>query len=281
MLSSVAMRVLFTASAVAIMLATKSGGQNPPTQPPPSQTASKSAPSVNKLYRYRLLGVYDEATGTPIEGVEVRDETSGKTSPTDKTGLVSLSEFPPGATVLTLRKIGYDELTYAIRISPADTASVTLTMRRVARALEAVTVIDSAPRHQSSRLQRAEARLRSHSGGYFIDEAEMRKLDNSSMADALIQKAVGLMSILGPHGETFFASTRHPCAHALIGCTKVNCYIRVYLDGILTTVHPDFNNVWARDYAIAEFYPGGASVPAEFGGSDATCGVLLLWSRER
>ena len=34
-------------------------------------------------------------------------------------------------------------------------------------------------------------------------------------------------------------------------------------------------------YAGVEYYPGGASTPLQFNATDAACGVLVLWTRER
>jgi hypothetical protein len=146
-----------------------------------------------------------------------------------------------------------------------DTIPITVTLRSAAQQLA----------------ERAEARMHSHNGGYFIDETQMHKSENSTMADAFNGRIAGLISVPGPRGETLFVSSRHPCKNLLVGCGTMNCFIRVYLDGVLSPVNPDFSRMWPGDFAIAEFYPGGASVPAAFGGLDVGCGVLLLWSRER
>jgi hypothetical protein len=36
-----------------------------------------------------------------------------------------------------------------------------------------------------------------------------------------------------------------------------------------------------NQFAAVEYYPGGASVPAEYNSTGGGCGVLLLWTRER
>jgi hypothetical protein len=282
MFNARAIRTFLLAGAASLPLAVSGSAQTPPVQPPPTQARSPASAGGEQDYRYRLLGVYDETTGQPIEGVDVADLLSGVHSPTSRTGTVSLFFVPDGGSLIRLRKLGYEAQTFPVAISPTDTTPITVTLRAAPQQLAAMRITDSMPKYSSARLRSAEARLRSHAGGYFIDETAMRKLDNSTMTSALIAKAAGLMSVLGPHGESYFISTRHPCVSPLVGCVKPNCFINVYVDGIRSTIRPDFNRLWPGDYAIAEFYPGEASTPAEFGGELLNpCGVLLLWSRER
>jgi hypothetical protein len=241
--------------------------------------ASATAPG-DQRYRYRLLGVYDEATGEPIAGVEVRDVLSGLSASTTTSGTVSLIFLPDGGGLVRLRKVGYELETLMIAISPANTAPVTLTLRRAAQ-LPTVVVNDSAPTYLSPRLRQVEGRLKSHAGGYFIDESTMRRWDNSVLGDAIISRVPGVYSTTGPHGEMYLLSARIACSGPALSCQRSNCYVKVYVDGVpfASSAVLDFSQLSPQDYAIAEFYPGGASVPVQYGAQ--SCGLLLLWSRER
>ncbi|MDB4874481.1 MAG: esterase [Gemmatimonadetes bacterium] len=227
-------------------------------------------------YRYRVLGAFDEATGQPIEDVEVSDILSGASSLTSVTGTVSLFFLPDSGSLVRLRKVGYEMQTLAVAITPADTAPVTVVLRK-AVVLPTMTVMDSTPSYRSGRLRGAEERVKARAGGYFIDEAQMRKWDSSTLANALIARAPGLMPTPGAHGETYFVSSRKMCKQAFQCSTRPDCYISVYIDGVLSAVRPDFSRMSTIDYAIAEFYPSAPSEPVEYPGP---CGSLLLWSRE-
>jgi hypothetical protein len=77
-------------------------------------------------------------------------------------------------------------------------------------------------------------------------------------------------------------SSRNPCLHPFTSCVRPDCFINVYTDGVQSSVRqPDFARMSTIDYAIAEFYPGSATVPPEYAGVNPVCGVLLLWTRER
>ncbi len=243
-----------------------------------------NATASSTRYRFRILGVYDEASGDPLDGVEVRDVLSGVSSLTTETGTVSLFFVPDGGGLVRLRKIGYEMRMLAIAISPSDTAPVTVTLQRVTQ-LPTVVVKENAPVYRSPLLQQVERRLQSHAGGHFIDEATLRKLDNSTLGNAIIARIPGLMPGLGPHGEGYLLSSRATCTRAL-SCTHPDCYPDVFLDGVrfadpvaAGSARLDFSRLFPSDYAIVEFYAGGASIPVEF--SSSPCGVVLLWSRER
>jgi hypothetical protein len=277
---------LSTCSIVALTclgLAAGLHGQNPPPRDRTADTHRNGAPDLR--YRYRLLGVYDEETGAPIEGVEVSDVVSGMSALTTKTGTVSLFFLPDSGSLVKLRKVGYGIQTLFVRISPADTSPVTVVLPR-AVSLPTVTTRDFAPRYLSPVLRDAQARIRSHPGGYFIDETEMRKWDNSTLGSAILSHMPGLTASTGPHGEMYLLSTHSTCKFAL-SCGRPDCYVTVYRDGVRFFdpgtpggVRVDVSRLSPSDYEIAEFYPGSASQPVEYAG--ASCGgVLLLWSRER
>ena len=244
---------------------------------PQGKDSSAAGAVVAPRYRFRLLGAFDDATGEPIEGVEVTDVLSGVGSLTSKTGTLSLFFLPDSGSLVRVRKVGYEMQTLPIAISPRDTAPITVLLKKAVE-LPAVVVKDSAPAYHFGSLRDAEARMRARAGGYFLDEAEMRKWDNSTLANALTSKMPGILPTTGPHGERYFVSSRTPCRNAFTACTRPNCFVSVYIDGAPSTVLTDFSRASTMDYAIAEFYPGGSSEPVAF---SSACGALLLWTRQR
>jgi hypothetical protein len=266
-------RVVLVALFTGPALSARAQGVPPASAP----SAHASAPSTARSYRDRLMGVFDSATGRPVEGVEISDLLSGNRAMTTATGTVSLFYLPDSGSLVRLRKVGYAPQTFFVAISPRDTTPITVLLSPVVE-LPTVVTTDAAPRYRFGFLREAEDRIRSHAGGYFIDEATMRKWDNSTMTSAIESKMPGILTTTGPHGETYLVSARSPCLHATSGCLHPNCMVTVYVNGVRSTILTDFNRVSPADYAIAEFYPGPATQPVEYGGP---CGSLLLWTRER
>jgi hypothetical protein len=257
-------------------------------QNPPADTAGKKP--TNYAYRYRFLGVYDAASGDPVEGAEVIDVLSGTKALTTKTGTVSLMFLPEGGSLVRIRKVGFEMQTLTVAISPGDTTPVTVVLTHAtATALDPVVVNDSAPRYMGGGLRSFEEHRRM-GFGRFVTEDQFRKDDGKPLAEILVERIPGLMRTNGPHGETYIVSSRKPCAgNALTGCRQPNCYVSVIEDGVrifdLTLTRGaqpiDYARIDGVNLAAAEYYAGGAASPPEYNTTSQGCGVLVLWTRER
>jgi hypothetical protein len=217
-------------------------------------------------YRYRLLGVYDAQSGDPIEGAEVVDMLSKTSALTTKTGTISLFFLPDGGGIVRIRKLGYQPITMPLAISPADTVPVTVTMTPAATTLPTVVTTDSAPHYLSPRLREFEDR-RKQGFGYFITEAEMRKNDNGTMTN-MVRRFPGVNVVCRGRGCRA-VSMRGGCGNVVL-----------YIDGVRST-DSDLEKINVNEYAGAEYYAGGATAPPQYNATGSSCGVLLLWSRER
>ena len=92
------------------------------TPKPKNIVANASGP----LYRYRVLGVFDDSTGDPVADAQVVDDASGTMARTTATGTVTLSFLPDGVSSITIRKSGYATQKVDVTISPDDTVPITL-----------------------------------------------------------------------------------------------------------------------------------------------------------
>lgn len=237
-------------------------------------------------YRFRLLGVYDERTGEPIVGAEVRDMTDGSSSLTSSTGTVSLVFLPDGGSLVSIRKIGYAARTLLVAISPTDTMPVTVTMTHVTE-LQTVTV--KGTRYLSPALRGFEDRRLHGATGYFVTDSVLRKSEGHTLANVLIAKIPGVKISQQGHASYLMRSPR--CSNG--GPPDV------YVDGVplvrepplaailknhgkpTQTVYPiDLSQVDVSELSGVEYYPDGASLPIQFSHTTQGCGALLLWTRE-
>jgi hypothetical protein len=93
---------------------------------PPLRDSAATLP----LYRYRLLGVFDQDTGEPIAGAHVTEAKSGDYLTTTPTGTVSLIFLPEGSSLLKITRQGYQELDLSVDIGPNATTALTLLMKK-------------------------------------------------------------------------------------------------------------------------------------------------------
>jgi hypothetical protein len=87
-------------------------------------------PASLPAYRIRILGVYDEASGSPLEGADVIEVATGTKVVSTATGTVSLAFLPEGSSLIRIEKVGYETTTMPVTISPADTLPITLTIAK-------------------------------------------------------------------------------------------------------------------------------------------------------
>lgn len=244
-----------------------------------AQDSTRSSPDTPRVakYRLRVLGVFDQASGEPVEGAEVFDISTGWSAKTTRTGTVSLFFLPDGGGLVRIRKVGYQPLVTVIAISPKDTAAVTLLLVRAIE-LPKVVVTDSSRRFISTNLAGFEERRRANLGGHFISDSVLRAAEGRAMANVLIT----MPGLTFSHGH--LVSTRAASKGPVLlspPSPGLSCSVSVYLDGLRLTTPPDFKRESTDIYVGVEFYASSLTAPGWVSASDSQCGVLLLWTRER
>ncbi len=245
------------------------------------------APAIVPTYRYRILGVFDEASGVPVEGAEVIDIASGTKATTTSTGTVSLIFLPDGGSLVRIRKIGYEVQTFPVAISPNDKSPITILLKQ-ATTLPTMVVTDTAARSLTPKLREFEEH-RKAGFGRFIGEDVFRKSDNMRMSDLLLAHMPGLQTVYTKTGATLLVSSRVGCKGLAFGsCQAPNCFVTVYVDGVRVydaSMAPspanDMGRLSAMDFSAAEFYGGGATLPGGISPTNSQCGTLVLYTRDR
>ena len=257
-------------------------------QTPPPQQQREAVPS----YRARVLGVYDEISGVPIEGAEVSDMVSGTSSLTTSTGTVSLVFLPDGGSIIKVRKVGYELMMLPVGISPSDTTPLTLVMQPLATGnatrLPGVTATAAAP-YISPALNRFHEREKTGAAGYFINDTTLRKNEGRQLADVMRSRMLNAVFSGGPNGATYLTGS---------GRCPPGSYPQVFLDGVPLVGDPgpppppgsmrrpklgppNLSQFQVSDLGGVEWYPSSDTAPIDYGGTSQGCGVLLLWTRER
>ncbi|HEY5219342.1 MAG TPA: carboxypeptidase-like regulatory domain-containing protein [Gemmatimonadaceae bacterium] len=245
--------------------------------------------------RAELSGtVSHDSTHGPIAAAEVRLPQLDRITATSTTGEFRFDQLPAGRYEITIRAVGFAAWTDSVDVANDHPTRRDFALHPVAVPLDTVRTRASGQRYISPMLRAFEQRRLSHEGGYFVSDSEFRRDDNIPLATLLTRHIAGLMKVNGQGSMQYVASGRStgndggPIFQSK-GGAHVWCFATIYIDGVLRFVGPDspsnpppdLNELNADDFAGAEYYPGGASVPAEYNATGSSCGVLLLWTRER
>lgn len=227
--------------------------------------AAPVAAQETPAYRKRLLGVFDGQTGDPVEGAEVSDLFGKLTAITSASGAVSLAFLPEGETMIRIRKVGYAAKTMVVAISPIDTVPLTILLERSAQVLPTVVTKDSSVRKwRSPGLQEFEQRRRL-GFGQFITDSVLRRYDSGTLTNA-IRRLAGVA--VNCRGSICVAVSQ-----------RARCAVKVYQDGF-PIGERNLENFQTYNYSGVEYY-NTATIPPQYNQTGNSCGVLLLWTRER
>jgi len=222
-------------------------------------------------YRARVLGVFDETTGEPLEGAEVLDVLNGNSSLTTKTGTVSLIFLPDGGSLVRVRKVGYEVQTFQVSISAQNVNPITVILSRVAQ-LGTVHSTAIAAGGQPPAFRGFDER-RARGFGHFVTDSMLRKADEKKLSEVIIGHIPGV-TVEYRNGAMYLSSQRV----GTFGPSK--CYSAIYFDGVAVTDR-NLASYNVSDLGGIEYYQGGSTMPPEFNGTGSACGVLVLWSRAR
>jgi hypothetical protein len=215
-----------------------------------------------------VLGrVLDAESGQPVERVEIRlvGDAEDLVQFTDGAGRFLFPRVQPGVYEVLLTHLAYGSQTDRIEVGTGERVSyeVRLAMEPIELAPLAVTVERRriSPRHLGFY-----GRLSLGMGGYFITREDIERrqpLRTAHMIDEL--PGVDIHPINAFEYHVWFSRYGRGCLPP------------VYVDGMFW--EQGIVGLQPVEVEAIEVYDGPASVPAEFGGSRAGCGVVVIWTR--
>jgi hypothetical protein len=108
--------------------------------------------------------------------------------------------------------------------------------------------------------------------GTFITREQIQKKNPRVTTDLF--RTVSGIKLLRESGTPTVVSTR-------LGSTAY-CPVRYYIDGASYPLYGQSIDtmIQVADIGAIEIYPGGATVPPQFGGRESACGVIAIWTRQ-
>ncbi|MBI4502405.1 MAG: carboxypeptidase regulatory-like domain-containing protein [Gemmatimonadetes bacterium] len=210
--------------------------------------------------------------GTTVELFSVEGRIAARDI-TDQNGLFSLEAPSAGSYRLRFQRIGYrGAFSAAFAMAGRDT---TVSARLLALAVTISPVIVSAST-QTYLTNAGFVERKKTESGYFLDPIEVDKRSTKAKQTADLLDGIPGVTLLVAGGSW---GIRVPALTRQMGCDMGP---RIYVDGNLmnpfgTTF--DVNTINATEIAAIELYRSVAQVPLKFGGNDAVCGVVVIWTK--
>ena len=227
-----------------------------------------------------LVGsVFRDSAKKTIAGAEVSIPDLELSTRTTDAGTFRLMNIMPGTYFVVARQIGYDPV--SVYLTFADSQLVRANFLLVPHVVLLDTVVATGKR--AFGLMRGFEERRATGLGHFITRDDLEKRQSWRMSEVIGQLPGA--SILRTGAGRAYVSSSHPSTSLGPGGRTSVCLAVVYLDGVKVYAgrrgEPpfDINSVQAIELEGVEYYAGGAEAPAQFGGLDASCGVLLMWTR--
>jgi len=217
--------------------------------------------------------VIDSELGNPLPSALVRIQPGPSPRTTDTLGFTTdtLGRFeaqglPAGEAEVTIQVIGYAQGEFTVRLPASGVVNgvfpLDFTGYRLAEVAVEARAEQLVPRYLDFE------RRRQRGMGAYLRWDEIAKQGHGSVGDAL-------------HGVR---GVRIQCNQQTFECFAVmarspRCQPTWWIDGV--EAQSFHENTPIRDVYGIEIYRGPGEVPGEFSGSDAACGVIVMWTKSR
>ena len=232
-----------------------------------STTAAQGSPSDPR--HARVTGRVADAVGTAIVKAEVRVTNTGARTETGDDGRFDLTGLPSGPIEVVVRRLGFAPATIALELGERELRDIRVLLAPVAMALDSVTVT-AEPAPTVEKAYMGFEMRKSRGFGTFITREQIEK-KNPRVTTDLFRSVAGV-KLMRENGSPTVVSSR-------LG-TLAYCPVRYYVDGTSYPLYGQSIDVMVQtmDIGAIEVYPGGATVPPQFGGREAACGVIAIWT---
>lgn len=213
-----------------------------------------------------ITGVVRDSAGTGIRDADVFLANGAVHVRTTRDGMFTLPRVAPGSVQVLVRRMGFRPSVTSAAVTAARTVEISIVLAPVPDVLPAVRV-QARPQPFDARLAGYKARV-GHADGRFITRAQIDRLSNTGMIDAL-RRLPGVRVVDYRTGRSVSLAGAH-------------CAPTVFVDGFPATAATfDLDIIDLKSVEGVEVYTGSTSEPPELmppSGKEA-CGVIAIWSR--
>ena len=210
--------------------------------------------------------VIDSEIGQPIAGATVTIRRGATPVSTDTLGQFEARDIPEGDAEVTIQVIGYTRGVFRMRFPSSGKMERVFALDFTGARLPAVVVEARAEKLERRYVEFEQRRHRQM--GTYLRWDELEKQGYASIGDAL-------RTVRG---------VRIQCNQQAFECSAVmvrtpQCQPTWWIDGV--EVRSFHENTSIRDVYGIEVYRGAGEIPGEYAGSNAACGVIVVWTKSR
>ena len=210
--------------------------------------------------------VIDSETGQPIAGATVQIRHGSPLLSTDTLGQFEAHDLAEGDAEITIQVIGYSRGVFRVRFPASGDVDRVFALDFTGARLSAV-VVEARAEKLERRYADFEQRRHRRMGAYLRWD-ELEKQGFASVGDALRTVRGVRIHCNQQAFECFAFMVRTP-----------QCQPTWWVDGVQVRSFHESTSI--RDVYGIEVYRGAGEVPGEYAGSDAACGVIVVWTKSR
>ena len=216
----------------------------------------------------RLSGRVADAVGAAIVKAEVLVTNTTIRGETGADGRFELNAVPAGAVEVIVRRLGFSPAKIALDLTAGELRDIRVLLSPVAMLMDSIAIKAEKPEVEVS--FGGFERRRARGFGTFLSREDIEKKRPRVVSDLF--RTMSGVKMIRDNGTPTIVSNR-------LGV--VECPLRVFVDGENYPLYGQSIDVLVHvaDIGALEVYPGGASVPPQFGGRESTCGVIAIWTR--
>jgi hypothetical protein len=219
------------------------------------------------------LVVTDPETGAPLPGASVRVD-GDPAGVSDSGGRVRLEGLSAGAHFIEVEMVGRHSMQPQVEVSPGQTLELEVLLGAADVRLPEVQVEAQPDEGPGNAISRAFARTRGT--GMLISRGQIERSRARRLSE-LLGKVPGVRVVYGSGGAVAtMQGSGGPDPISSGGSIGQRCVAQVYMDGVQLR-SPSLDIVAIQDLDAVEVYLH--VVPAEYSGSNAGCGVIVLHTR--
>ena len=218
----------------------------------------------------RLTGRVADAVGSAIVKAEILVTNTSIHAETGSDGRFELAGLPSGSVEVVVRRLGFAPAKIPLQLDSGELREIRVLLSPVVMMMDSVAVVAKAP--EIEKAYGGFEMRKSRGFGTFITREQIEKKNPRVTTDLF--RTVSGVKLLRENGTPTVVSTR-------LG-NLAYCPVRYFIDG---TSYPLYGQsidtmIQVVDIGAIEVYPGGATVPPQFGGRESACGVVAIWTRQ-